>query len=389
MDKHFEYYFPPDIYRPLDLISSTIETPEQSVIITRFRHNQSNDVFAYKCTKLSRTSDYSRIVSDENNICASITVPMGRIVDIVKHCNDVDEDSIASFCGPVHVVLVRNPDDENDTSILSQNCYIRNRDIVPTPDMIAELNQELLDCQKKMVVRLYFKPLFNNFMFSKEKHSDIPIGVVLEYPNMLRYNSMIIPYGLFMDTASELVVAPRPSSAGNYFQVKWDTGKLYGPYLVSDTTQMHVYYPQSAIHSMIEYKLDDIQQYEHIPLTNIQTHISSILRKVPVPLVSISHMRVKPKVRVSHYIYKNLKPFFDMCILSEALGADMTLRIKQDVGFEPSPDEIERLVLFWLIKKNGDYSYITPLFNKPLFNRECQQALTKYTRNVTKGEIEL
>ena len=78
-----------------------------------------------------------------------------------------------------------------------------------------------------------------------------------------------------------------------------------------------------------------------------------------------------------------------MCILSEALGADMTLRIKQDVGFEPSPDEIERLVLFWLLKKNGDYSYITPLYNKPLFNRECQQAVTKYTQNVTKSEVEL
>ncbi len=129
-----------------------------------------------------------------------------------------------------------------------------------------------LHSQKRKILRYSYRELFWNTQtcYAVQQH-DYPLVVCLWH------------------TASGTCeVAPKTASpAGNYFQTKWNTGKLYGAayvYISDTTTQMHVYYPQSAIHSMdLNTSWMIFSNMSIYRLTNIQTHISSILMKVTRP----------------------------------------------------------------------------------------------------------
>lgn len=356
MNKHFDYYFPPNEYRPIDLI----KIDNKNVVITRVKYESGKEAFTHVSTIL-KNNIYSQLTPDENVVCASIVVPHGKIVEVVKRCNDDSNDCVSAICGPIKTMYINQ-------GLFSSEHYLRVKYV--ERDIYEKMNVEFIECQRKLVLRLYRNKLFNNFKFSEEKFLDIPISTVLEYPNFMRYQSMIVPYGIYIDDAGELV--PNENDCTS-FSIK--KGKLNGPCHISDISQLYVYYQQSYIHSVI----NDEGPFEkkRISKKDIEPIVKQIIKS---KTVVVSKKNLKVTVKLSHYIYQYLKPLLGMYFLSNCLGDAYTKIIRKECSWDIRDDDIKRLVLFWLIKTRGDYSYIAPIFNNPKYNKICAEAIVFYTK---------
>lgn len=356
MEKHFDYFFPADVYNPIDYIK--IENTD--IVITRLKYDKITDNYSYTGTIL-KNNMYSYLTEDEGVICASITVPYGKIVEVIKNCNDNEKDVITSICGPTKCMYITQ-------GLFSSYSYLRVRNIEGN-NIYNQMNQNLIEAQKKIVIRLYSEPLFNNFQFTNEKYKDIPISVELDYSNFLRYKSMIIPYGLYLDNTGELCTNDKEPTT---FSLK--SGKLYGPCIISDTSQLYTYYKQSYIHEII----NDKAPFEmKVKKDDIKKAIKEIITD---KTVVISNKRIKVKVRLSHYMYKHLKPLMGIYLLSNCLGDEYTDVLKEDCPWKIDEKEIEKLIFYWLNKMNGDYSYIASIYNNPKYKTTCGKILSLYSK---------
>jgi hypothetical protein len=356
MEKHFNYFFPPETYIPLELI----KIENKDIIIERLRYEKLKNSFTHTSTVV-KNNIYSQLTEDEGVICASITIPYGKILEIVKRCNDNNDEIISSVCGPIKTMHLNQ-------GLFSSECILRSKDIEGISSYI-NLNNELIDTQRKLVIRLYSEPLFNNFKFTDGKYKDIELGVELEYPNFLRYQSMIIPYGLYLDNAGELIVNQQDPTI---FTMK--SGKLYGPCILSDISKLYVYYKQSYIHGIIK----DEGSFEKQLLKD---DIKSIVEKIiPEKTVVITNKRLKVKVKLSHYMYKSLKPLLGVYLLSKCLGDDYTKVLESECPWKISETEAEQIIMYWLVKTNGDYSYIASIYNNPKYKILCGKILSKYSK---------
>lgn len=357
MNKHFDYYFPSTEYKPIELIHIN----NKDVVVTRLKYEITKNSFTHVSTIL-KNNIYSQLNPDEGVVCASITIPQGKIVEVVKRCNDDSNDSITCFCGPIKVMFINQ-------GIFSSENYLRVKDI-EEGDVYQKMNNELIECQRKLVIRLYREKLFNNFKFSSQKYLDIPISTILEYPNFMRYQSMIVPYGINIENGGELVPNKTDSTS---FSIK--TGKLNGPCIFSDVSQLYVYYQQSYIHSVI----DDEGPFEKKKIS--KDEVTSIVNRIiPPKTIVITNKNLKVIVKLSHYMYQNLKPLLGIYLLSNCLGTEYTKIIKTECSWKIQEDDIKRLILFWLIKTSGDYSYIAPIFNNQEYNKICAEAIVMYTK---------
>lgn len=356
MEKHFDHFFPPGTYRPLDYI----RIENQDIVITRLKYDAIADTYTHHAAIL-KPSMYSYMTSEEGVICASITVPTGKVVDVVKSCNDDSHDIITSICGPVKCMYTNQ-------GLFSSNNYLRCRDI-DSNTYYNQINENLIECQKKLVVRLYSEPLFNNFQFTESKYKDIVVSTELEYPNFLRYKSMIIPYGLYLDDAGELVPGEADPTT---FSMKG--GRLYGPCIISDTSQLYTYFKQSYIHEPV----DDVAP---IDVKVNKDSISKIINDIiPPKTIVVSNKRVKVIVKLSHYMYKHLKPLFGIYILSNCLGQEYTDILKEECTWKIDDNEINKLTFYWLNKMGGDYSYVACIYNNPKYRQVCGKILSLYSK---------
>ena len=357
MDKHFQYYFPPE-YNPLDLF----KIENEFVVITRLKFETTKNVYTHVSTILKHNV-YSQMKPDEGVLFATITIPLGKIVQVVKRCNDDPNDIITCFCGPTKIMFTHQ-------GLFASECYIRVKTI-EGPDILKNLSEELVDCQRKLVVRLYSNVLFNDFKFRKEKYKDIPITTELEYPNFLRYKSMIVPYGIILDNAGELVLNEKELT--NLPSLK--PGKLNGPCIISDTSQLYVYYKQSYIHTVI--KDDGPFEKTYMSKDDLKNIIPVL---VPSKTVVVSNKHLKIKVKLSHYMYNNLQPLLGIYFISKCLGEEYTKLLIENSPWKLTDEQIKRLALFWLVKTMGDFSYIAPIFNNDKYNAICRDALSIYSK---------
>lgn len=351
MEKHFDYFFLPETYIPLELIN----IKNEDILVEKLRYDKIKNVHVHG-TSIIKNNMPNHIVEDDGIICASITVPYGKICEVVKQ-----ENVITSLCGPIKMMFINQ-------GLFTTECTLKCKDIEGINTYI-KLNEELIDTQRKMVIRLYSEPLFNNFKFTEEKYKDIYVGTELEYPNFLRYQSMIIPYGLYLDNAGELKSDEKEPGK---FSLK--TGRLYGPCVLSDVSKLYMYYKQSYIHSVID---DKIINEKQIDVNEIQNVVKKI---IPEKTVVITNKRLKVNVKISHYMYKSLKPLLGIYLASNCLGEDYTEVLKEECPWKMSDKEIEQLIMYWLFKTNGDYSYIAGIYNNPKYKNICSKMLSKYSK---------
>lgn len=358
MNKHFDYYFPPFEYHPLELF----KIDNEHSIITRLKYETTLNSYTYVSTVLKHNI-YSQMNPDEGVLFATITVPNGKIVQVVKRCNDDPDDIITCFCGPIKVFFTHQ-------GLFASECYVREHSI-DGPDIMKQLNEEFIECQRHLVVRLYSEKLFNNFKFKNAKYKDIPVTTELEYPNFLRYQSMIVPYGLYIENAGELVLNNKELT--NIPSIK--QGKLNGPCLFSDTSKLYVYYKQSYIHEIIK----DEGPFEKTRLSkdDLDKLIPSLL---PEKTVVVTNKHITVKVRLSHYMYNQLQPLLGIYFISKCLGEEYTNILIEDSPWKLDDDTVKRIALYWLVKTKGDYSYIAPIFNNPRYNKICAEALSIYSK---------
>ena len=356
MDKHFEHFFPEGTYRPLDYI----RIENEDIVITRLKYDAILDNYTHVSTVL-KTNMYNHLTEEDGVVCASITVPKGKIVDVVKSCNDDEADIITSICGPIKCMYINQ-------GLFSSYNYLRSRD-VEGHDVYNQMNQNLIDAQKNLVVRLYSEQLFNNFQFTDAKYKDIHVSGELEYPNFVRYKSMIIPYGLYIDNAGELSPIDKdpPSFSIN-------TGKLYGPCIISDTSQLYTYFKQSYIHEPVNDKFPFEIKVKKDEVINIIKDI------IPSKTVVISNKRLTVVIKLSHYMYKHLKPLFGVYMLSNCLGEEYTTILKDECPWKINEAEIRKIIFYWLTKMNGDYSYIASIYNNPKYQTMCGKVLSLYSK---------
>lgn len=358
MNKHFEYYFPPKEYNPLDLF----KIENEFAMITRLKYDATQNSYSYISTVL-KNGVFSQMRPDEGVIFATITVPLGKVVQVVKRCNDDPDDVITCFCGPTKVMFTSQ-------GLFSSECYVRVQDILG-PDIIRELAEELVECQRKLIIRLYAGKLFNNFKFKNEKYRDIPVSTELEYLNFMRYQSMIIPYGIIIGDAGEVVLNEKEMTSIPSLK----PGKLNGPCIISDTSQLYVYYKQSYIHESIK----DEGPFEKTRLT--QAEIKELIPKLmPPKTVVVSNKHLKVKVKLSHYMYDKLRPLLGMYFISKCLGEEYTKLLIEDSPWKLDDDQVKRLALFWIVKTMGDYSYVAPIFNDSKYNIICRDAMAIYSK---------
>lgn len=356
MNKHFDYYFPSSEYNPLDLI----KIENEHSVITRLKFEATKNSYTHISTILKQNV-YSQITPDEGVIFATITVPLGKIVEVVRQCNA--NEIITCFCGPVKVYFTHQ-------GLFASECFVRER-IIDGPDNLRNLAHELIECQRKLVVRLYSEKLFNNFQFKKIKYRDIPITTELTYPNFLRYQSMIVPYGIYINNVGELVLDQK--NITNIPNIK--SGKLNGPCIISDTSQLYVYYQQSYIHKIIK----DEGPFEKNRLTDDDLK-KLVPQIIPPKTVVVSNKHLTIQIKLSHYMYEQLKPLLGMYFISKCLGEEYTKVLMEDSPWKMDDEQVKRLALFWLVKTVGDYSYIAPIFNNPLYNKICAEALSIYSK---------
>ncbi len=355
MDKHFNYFFPPETYIPIEYI----KIKNIDIVIERLRYEKLKNSFTYTSTVL-KNNICSSIVEDDGIICASITVPYGKICEIVKR-GDYDDEIIYSICGPIKSMFLNQ-------GLFSTECILRSKNIEGISSYI-NINNELIDTQRKLVIRLYSDQLFNNFKFTDGKFKDIPIGTILEYQHFLRYQSMIIPYGLYLDNAGELIVNEKDSTT---FSLK--SGRLYGPCILSNISKLYVYYKQSFIHGNI----NDTGPFEK---QLKRDEIDDVIQKIiPEKTVVITNKHLKLKVQLSHYIHKHLKPLLGVYLMSKCLGDEYTNIIENECPWKMKDDEVELIIMYWLVKTNGDYSYISAIYNNPKYNKICSKILSKYSK---------
>lgn len=352
MEKHFNHFFPIETYIPLELVN----IKNQDIVIEKLRYDKIKNKYIHSSTILKNNANHY-IIEDDSVICASITIPYGKICEIVKQ-----EDIISSLCGPIKMMFINQ-------GLFTTECILRSKNIEGINTYI-KLNEELIDTQRKLVIRLYSEPLFNNFTFTEGKYKDIPIGVELEYPNFLRYQSMIVPYGLYLDNAGELV---KDKKIVDKFNMK--PGKLYGPCILSDVSKLYMYYKQTYIHIPI----DDNETFEKQIEDEKELH-PIIDKIIPPKTVVISNKRIKVTVQLSHYMYKSLKPLIGVYLLSNCLGEEYTKTIKKYCPWKISEKEVEQLIMYWLFKTNGDYSYIAAIYNNPEYKTICGKMLAKYSK---------
>jgi hypothetical protein len=358
MNKHFDYYFPPSEYNPLDLI----KIENEHSVITRLKFEATKNSYTYVSTVLKQNV-YSQMTPDEGVFFATITVPLGKIVQVVKRCNDNPEDVITCFCGPVKIYFTHQ-------GLFASECYVRETTVEGT-DTLRHLAEEFVECQRKLIIRLYSEKLFNNFQFKKAKYRDIPITTELEYPNFLRYQSMIVPYGIYINNVGELVLNPKKLTELPSLK----SGKLNGPCLISDTSELYVYYQQSYIHTVIHE--EGPFEKNRISTEDLEKLIPQL---IPPKTVVVTNKHIKIQVRLSHYMYEQLQPLLGMYFISKCLGEEYTKLLIEDSTWKLDDDNILRLALFWLVKSMGDYSYIAPIFNNPRYNKICSEALSIYSK---------
>lgn len=359
MNKHFDYFFPPDSYLPLDYI----KIDEQDIVIERVRHEPLTNTF-YHNSSVIKQNVYNHVTPEDGTLCASITIPFGKILEIVKRCNDDETETISSICGPIKTLYTNQ-------GLFESECYLRSRNIEPILTY-NDIQEELVYCQKHLIIRLYSEPLFNNFKLSKGKYRDIPISTTLEYPNFLRYQSMIIPYGIYIDNVGELQVDDGQVPAT--FSLK--PGRLYGPCILSDVSKLYVYHKQSYIHEAIH---SDERVFEkQIDKENV----NSVIQKIMTPkTVVMTNKKLQVTVRLSHYLYKHLKPLIGAYFMSQCLSQEYTGIIKKDCPWKMSDKEAEQIIMYWLVKTNGNYSYIADFFNNSQYNAMCRKILALYSKN--------
>lgn len=356
MNKHFDYYFPPSEYNPLELI----RIENEHSVITRLKFEATKNSYTHISTVLKQNV-YSQMTPDEGVIFATITVPFGKIVEVVRQCNA--NDILTCFCGPTKVYFTHQ-------GLFASECFVREKSI-DGPDILRNLANELLECQRKLIIRLYSEKLFNNFEFKKAKYRDIPISTELEYPNFIRYQSMIVPYGIYLGNAGELVLNQKEITG----MPSLKPGKLNGPCIISDTSQLYVYYQQSYIHAPIK----DEGPFEKNRLT-VDDLKKLVPTMIPPKTVVVSNKHIKIQVKLSHYMYEQLRPLLGMYFISKCLGEEYTKVLIEDSPWKMTDDHVLRLALFWLVKTVGDYSYIAPIFNNPLYNKICGEALSIYSK---------
>lgn len=354
--KLFEFFFPLDNYIPIELI--VIENID--ITITKLRYDKFKNTFIHSSI-IVKNNIYSQNTQDDDVICASITVPYGKILEIVKRCNDSDDQIISSICGPIKCMYINQ-------GLFSSECILRSKDIEGI-SIYANINNELIEAQRKLVIRLYSKSLFNNFKFTDAKYRDIEIGTELNCENLSYYKSMIIPYGLYLDNAGELVPNPKDSAS---FNLK--PGRLYGPCILSDTSQLYTYFKQSYIHTPI---------YDEGPFEKQldQDELEPIVKQIiPEKTVVITNKRIKVNVKLSHYMYKSLRPLLGIYLMSKCLGDEYTKNLENECPWKINDDEAEQIIMYWLVKTNGDYSYITGAYNNPKYTSLCKKILSKYSK---------
>lgn len=370
MNKHFDHYFPPSSYNPLDLIP----IDNEHTVITRLRFDAARNSYIHASTVLGNTNTYSQFTPDDGMVVASITVPASKMIEIVRQCNS--EHAAACLVGPTKVYITQG------STLVGEEGFVRERSAIDNPDTMQTLASELVDCQRKLIVRLYSEKMFNHFEFRARKYRDIPISTYLEYPNFLRYQSMIVPYGLDLTDAGTLTLSsssldsplPYPDLL-NAIKASSYGGVLQGPCIIADTTQTGVYYRSIPPPDPIR----DDGPFERARLTPADLkQITSAF--VPPDLVTVSGKRVKVRVTLSHRMYNQLRPLLGMYLASECLGRGYTSILSDDSPWKIDEGHVTRIVLTWLIKTGGDYSYIAPIYNNPRYHQSCARALSIYSK---------
>jgi hypothetical protein len=82
MEKHFDYFFPPETYIPLELIN----IKNEDILVEKLRYDKIKNVHVHG-TSIIKNNMPNHIVEDDGIICASITVPYGKICEVVKQEN--------------------------------------------------------------------------------------------------------------------------------------------------------------------------------------------------------------------------------------------------------------------------------------------------------------
>ena len=89
---------------------------------------------------------------------------------------------------------------------------------------------------------------------------------------------------------------------------------MNGPCLISDTSQLYVYYQQSYIHTVI--REEGPFEKNRITKEDLEKLIPQL---IPPKTVVVTNRHIKVQVRLSHYMYDQLQPLLGMYFISKCL----------------------------------------------------------------------
>lgn len=344
MNRAFSYYFPEGAYSPLGLNSQRPEQ-EQAWVARERRFPRQHIITQFSLNVLTNNNSLQLSNSGEN-IYTCINVPASNVVTITSRTQETP----VKLMGPTRVVFC-------DPCVMTKNAMVT----LSKMDIKAELeplDKLLVKLQKNLCIRMFRE------VDLQDDASDIGVGYTVNLQRLLRYKSMLIPYGL------EVVGL---GLTGDRITIK-------GPLIINNIHMDSVYYgPPIQSHKTMQsfvrdYSPTQIDANEH---ARDQRPYLGVAGFVGIQGIT---------VRLSESMYKELRPLIGYYLLARCLGRSGTQYLESSLPYMLDDDDmVPRLVFHWLMKFNGDYSIIVPFLEHPRYGQQARKALSKYTQTVTKA----
>lgn len=340
--KNFDYFFPENIYKPLDTMSNLNVIPEPIV----FR--------VYEGSQLSTAIYMSYPISKAPSISfpQSKLSMMGVIVppETVVQAFNMNNTDICTFIGPSKYIFPI-PEDKSLANISI-------RQIDPPVDMFVNLNNELLLTQKMMAIRVYHKPNFNHYKFNLDEYMDIYVGSTTS----IEGQSLIIPYGLTLEN---------------------DQTIIEGPCFINNFTSIPSLYVKGTL---IRHPIRIDRKSESTLINSVYPNINLVKKQLLKDCYSIS-AKDEFNISISHLLHTNLRPLLGYYIVSDFFGDEITQALQESSSWEINSNTVIQIVLYWLKKTQGNYTYIIDMLKNPTYTETVKKAMVIYARTGMKANI--
>lgn len=352
LDRAFRTFFPETKYSPLDLANHG----HTQCWILRLRKLGSKEgpVLQQACSLVTEALSNQPSTSGDT-LMTAIVVPAGKKLDVVRNSPYT---RLFTLVGPTRVVFAGQ-------NVFTQSVTLHVSEV--SPETLRKLDTALVDLQKRMCVRLYTEPGFEG------DHDDMPAGYALKLPKLLRYQSMLIPYGLKLSSANTIEEAARAYGADP--GPTTESGELWGPLLVSNIHMELAF--TGPLPRPEPYRRPYVRDFL-LPAEQASVDWSPFMRASNLERVQSS------RIKVSSDVYEKLKPLMAYYLLSRCLGRGTTSYLADTVPYTlDEEDLVARTVLYWLTRFHGDYSIVVPLMANSRYETTVRAAISSYGKRLT------